>query len=414
MSIFNVVAIFVTIVALASFLNFRYIKLPSTVGLMVIGLSLSLITIALNGLGVEIGAYAHRFFSSINFSETLMQGMLSYLLFAGALRINLSDLAEEGITVAVLATIGVIASTFIVGTALYFALNLVTISLSYPYCLVFGALISPTDPVAVLAIVKSMNVPKSLATRIAGESLFNDGVGVVVFTIALSIAVEGGSVSAGHVGLLFAEEALGGVLFGLLIGWLAFLLLREVDNYSVEILLTLALVTGGYALALTIHTSGPIAIVVAGLVVGNQGRAFAMSERTRKNLDTFWELIDEFLNAVLFMWIGLEVLVLSYTWSHLLIGLMAIPVVLAARFISVSSAINVLRIKRQFSRGTIPVLTWGGLRGGISIAMALSVASGGPRDVIVAVTYTVVIFSILVQGLTVKKVLPHVAEPESG
>lgn len=410
MSFFNVVAIFVTIVALASFINFRYIKLPSTVGLMVIGLSLSLVMIALNAIGIEIQSYAMRFFSAINFSEALMQGMLSYLLFAGALRIDLSDLKQEGITVAVLATVGVIASTFIVGTALYFALKLVTISLSYPYCLVFGALISPTDPVAVLAILRSLRAPKALATRIAGESLFNDGVGVVIFTITLSIAVRGGSVHIGHVGLLFAEEAVGGALFGLVIGWLAFLLLRQVDNYTVEILLTLALVTGGYALARTIHTSGPIAIVVAGLVVGNQGRAFAMSERTRKNLDTFWELIDEFLNAVLFMWIGLDVLVLSYTWSHLLIGLMAIPVVLAARFVSVSSMINLLRFQRQFSRGTIPVLTWGGLRGGISIAMALSLSSGPARDVIVAITYTVVIFSILVQGLTVKRLLPDTAE----
>jgi CPA1 family monovalent cation:H+ antiporter len=260
----------------------------------------------------------------------------------------------------------------------------------------------------VLGILKSANAPKTLETKIAGESLFNDGMAVVVFIVLLGIATGGHDVTAGHIALLFVEEAIGGVVFGFAIGWLAYLMLKQVDNYQVEILLTLALVMGGYALASAIHTSGPIAVVVAGLLIGNQGRMLAMSEHTREHLDTFWELIDEILNAVLFVLIGLEVLVLPFTQDVLLASLALIPLVLAARFVSVGLPINLLRLSREFTPGAVKILTWGGLRGGVSVALALSLPPGDPRDIILAITYTIVVFSIVVQGLTIGKLVKSV------
>ena len=407
MSIFSVIAVLITIVAIASYINHRYIKLPTTVGLMVIALGLSLGLIGLGAVGVDIETPAQEFLGQIDFGEALMKGMLSFLLFAGALKININDLAKQKLIIGTLATGGVVASTFIIGTAIYFAASLLDLTLPYIYCLVFGALISPTDPVAVLSILKSVEAPKTLKTKIAGESLFNDGIGVVVFTLLVGTAVGGGagSTSIGHIIALFAEEAIGGVAFGLLIGWVAYRLIKNVDNYTVEVLITLALVTGGYALAHSIHTSGPIAIVVAGLLIGNHGRAFGMSESTRDHLDKFWELIDEILNAVLFVLIGLEILILAFTWNYLVLGLIAIPVVLGARFASVWSAINLLKFRREFSRNATAILTWGGLRGGISIAMALSLAPSATKDMIVSITYVVVVFSILVQGLTISKLV---------
>ncbi len=405
MTIFNIIAVFVTIAALLSYINHRFVKLPSTIGLMMIALALSLVLIGLGKLGLGIEEYAGQFLSRVDFSETLMKGMLSFLLFAGALKINLEDLAEQKYIVGGLATVGVIASTFMVGTALYFALMLLGVSLSYIYCLVFGALIAPTDPVAVLAILKSARVPRGIETKIAGESLFNDGVGVVVFLVLVGIATEAGSADIGGAILLFLREAVGGIVLGFAIGWAAYQLLKNVDDYSVEILITLALVCGGYALAATIHTSGPIAIVVAGLLIGNHGRMYAMSDVTRDNLDTFWELIDETLNAVLFVWIGLEILVLTFTWDHLWAGLVAVPLSLLARFLAVSSFVGLLRFRRKFSQNAIRILTWGGLRGGISIALALSLAAGDARNLIVGITYVVVVFSILIQGSTVKRLV---------
>jgi CPA1 family monovalent cation:H+ antiporter len=405
MSVFDIIATFITIAALLSYLNYRLVRLPSAIGLMVIALAMSLGLIGLGKLGFGIEEQARQFLEPIDFSETLMKGMLSFLLFAGALKINLEDLTQQKYIVGSLATLGVVASTFMVGTGLYFALGWLNLSLDYIYCLIFGALIAPTDPVAVLSILKSVKAPKSLETKIAGESLFNDGVGVVVFLVLVGLATGGETASIGSVLGLFAAEALGGIAFGLAIGWLAYQLLKNVDDYSVEILITLALVCGGYALASAIHTSGPISIVVAGLMIGNHGRLYAMSDVTRDNLDTFWELIDEILNAVLFAWIGLEILVLTFSWSHLAAGLIAIPLVLVARFVSVSSFVGLLKFRRKFSDNAIKILTWGGLRGGISIAMALSLATGESRDLIVSTTYVVVVFSILVQGSTIHRLV---------
>ncbi|MCD6163400.1 MAG: sodium:proton antiporter [candidate division Zixibacteria bacterium] len=402
---FGIIAILISAAAVSSYINHRFIKLPTTIGLMVIGLSMSLAVVLLSVLGVDFRSSIGGFLEQIDFSEALMKGMLSFLLFAGALKINLNDLASQKFIIGALATFGVVAATFIIGTALFFILKLINLAIPYSYCLVFGALISPTDPVAVLAILKTVKVPKSLATKIAGESLFNDGIGVVVFIVMAGIAASGGSVSAGHVALLLVQEALGGVVFGLLLGWIVYRLLKSVDDHSVEVLLTLALVCGGYALAMSLHISGPIAIVVAGLLIGNYGRQFAMSDSTRDHLDKFWELIDEILNAVLFILIGFEVLVLSFTMDYFIVGLIAIPVTLAARFISVWLAITVLKFKREFTRNVVLILTWGGLRGGISIALALSLSAGQARDLIVSITYIIVVFSILVQGLTIKSVL---------
>lgn len=406
MSVYTAGAVFICIAAMASYLNYRFLKLPATIGLMVISLSVSLVMILLHVVGVDIESYADSFLSGVNFSETLMQGMLSFLLFAGALKINVNDLEKEKFIITLLATAGVVVSTFVVGTAMWLVFKLLTVNLPYLYCLLFGALISPTDPVAVLALLKTANAPKSIATKIAGESLFNDGIGVVVFITLLSLAAGGGHETGfGEVATLLVREALGGALFGLAVGYVAYLLLKDVDDYIVEVLITLALVVGGYALAMALHLSGPIAIVVAGLLIGNHGRRFAMSEHTRHHLDTFWELIDEILNAVLFVWIGLEVLILAFTVDALVAGLIAIPVVLAARLLNVWAAVSSLKLLRDFSKNAIAILTWGGLRGGISIALALTIPVGQMRDIILSITYVVVVFSILVQGLTIEKLI---------
>jgi len=327
--------------------------------------------------------------------------MLSFLLFAGALHVDLSELSKQRGVIITLATAGVVGATFIIGGLSWYAFGLAGLDIPFIYCLLFGALISPTDPIAVLGILKQSHVPKSLEAKIAGESLFNDGMAVVVFLVLVRFAAGGIEVSAGDVLLLFAQEAIGGVLFGLAAGAITYWMLKSVDNYQVEVLLTLALVTGGYALAEMLHLSAPIAIVCAGLLIGNHGRTLAMSDKTRGHLDTFWELVDEVLNAVLFVLIGLEVLALVYDQKYLLAGLLAIPIVLLARFITVGIPITVMRRFRNFSPRAIQILTWGGLRGGISVALALSLPPSDIRNALVVITYVVVIFSILVQGLTI-------------
>lgn len=405
MTVWQTIALLITLTALFSFSNHRFIRLPTTIGVMLIALMLSLSLIGLSKLGFGIEAAAESLLNQIDFNEALMQGMLSFLLFAGALHINLGDLARQRLVIGVLATLGVLISTLLVGTAVYFVSGWLDLGLPYAFCLLFGALISPTDPIAVLGILKSARVPKSLEIKVAGESLFNDGIGVVVFIVLYEIAVGRREVSFPHIGSLFLMEAVGGIVLGLILGWVAYRMLKSVDNYQVEVLITLALVMGGYSLATALHTSGPIAIVVAGLLIGNQGRSFAMSESTREHLDTFWELVDEILNAVLFVLIGLEVLVLSFRGEYLLAGLIAIPLVLLVRFISVGLPVIILRRWREFTPGAIRIMTWGGLRGGISVALALSLPAGSQRDLLLTMTYIVVIFSILVQGVTIKSVV---------
>ncbi len=344
-----------------------------------------------------------------------MQWMLGFLLFAGALHIDINELTEERFPVAILATIGVASCTTLVGGVSYLLFHAVGLDIPLLYCLLFGALISPTDPIAVLGILRQVDAPRSLRVKMAGESLFNDGIGVVVFLVLLDIAVGGHDLSMTSAIWLFFLEAVGGIAYGLAIGYLAYLMLKSVDNYQVEVLITLALVMGGYTLAQELHTSGPLAMVVAGLMIGNRGRALAMSETTREHLDTFWELLDEILNAVLFVLIGFELLILTLKAPYLIAGLLAIPTVLLSRFLSVGLPMSFLRVRRGTSPGAhaVKVLTWGGLRGGISVALALSLPAGAERDALVVVTYVVVAFSIIVQGLSFGPLLKRLYRSES-
>jgi CPA1 family monovalent cation:H+ antiporter len=406
MDLFDIIAILLSLSALFSYINYRYIRLPTTIGLMLIALVMSLLLIVLGKLGLgtatdKAALLLHR----IDFDKTVLHGLLSFLLFAGALHVNINDLRQHKRIIGTLAVGGVILSTVIVGVLIWVVFTLLGLDIPLQYALLFGALISPTDPIAVMGILKTAGVPKSLEIKIVGESLFNDGVGVVLFIAILELATGGQGIGAGEILLLFLKEAVGGLLLGLAAGMLAYWMLKQVNNYQVEIMITLALVTGGYALADLLHLSGPIAVVVAGLLIGNHGRHLAMSEKTRDHLDTFWQLLDEILNAILFVLIGLEVLVLPYTPEFLISGLIAIPVVLLARFISVAIPVQVLQSLREFTPNAVQIMTWGGLRGGISVALALSLPHGADRDVIVTVTYTVVVFSILVQGLTIGRLI---------
>ncbi len=405
MSVFQIIAILISLTAIFSYLNYRYFELPATIGVMLIALFMSLALMGAGHFAPWLHDAAVRLTRQVDFNDALMQGMLCFLLFAGALHINLSDLADQRGVIATLAVAGVVISMFVYGTLIYLALAWLGLELSYVWCLLFGALISPTDPVAVIGILKGAKVPHSLEVQIAGESLFNDGIGIVAFIVMREIAVAGEHASAAHIGQLFIEEAAGGAAFGFVIGWLVFRLLKSVDNYRVEVMLTLALVMGGYALASALHISGPIAIVVAGLFIGNHGREFAMSDITRRNLDAFWELIDEILNALLFVLIGLEVLVLTFTRDLLFGGLLAIPAILFARWVSVIGPVSVIRYWREFTPGTVSIMTWGGLRGGISVALALSLPASHEREIVLAVTYVIVVFSILVQGLSLGRVV---------
>ncbi len=406
MNLLDVTAIIISITAALAYLNYRYLRLPPTIGVMVLALSTSLMAVIAAKLGADWLLQSQQtLIGAIDFDETLMHGMLSFLLFAGALHVNLNELMEKKWIIGTMATFSVVASTFIVGGLAYGLFEWLGIAVPLIYCLVFGALISPTDPIAVLGILKTAGTPKSLETKITGESLFNDGIAVVVFIVLADIATGEQQPTVANIAVLFFTEAVGGALFGLALGGVIYALLKRVDQYQVEILLTLALVMGGYSAATALHLSGPVAIVVAGLMIGNHGRLLAMSARTREHLDRFWELLDEILNAVLFALIGMEVVLLTFYGSYFIAGILAIPLVLLARFICVAVPVTALKRVQNFSPGAIPIMTWGGLRGGISVALALSLPPGPEREAILAVTYIVVVFSILVQGLTVGRVV---------
>jgi CPA1 family monovalent cation:H+ antiporter len=405
MDILTIISILISLSAVFSFINYRYFRLPRTIGLMLFALVLSIALIVVGRFGWDIGEQARMLIQRIDFNRLLLQGMLGFLLFAGALHVEANELLRHKWIIFLLATAGTVLSTLLVGILTWQIFRLIGPEMPLIYCLLFGALISPTDPVAVLGILKELKVPKSIETQMAGEALFNDGVGVVLFIVLARIADGDPGTSLGQSALLFAKEAFGGILIGLAIGWIAYQMLKRVDNYQVEVLITLGLVMGGYDLAYTLHTSGPLAIVAAGLLIGNQGRAFAMSETTRKNLDTFWELIDEILNAVLFILIGIEVLVLEVSFHYFLAGLIVIPLVLLVRLVSVGIPFGLLGLQMAYRRNAVKTLTWGGLRGGIAVALALSIAPGPQRGIIIFITYMVVVFSIVVQGLTIKKML---------
>ena len=460
-NLFETSAILIALVAVLGYINAKFLKLPATIGLMILAMLTSLALFVVGSLSPQFADNLNMVISGIDFNEALMHGMLGYLLFAGALHVNLNDLKQQKWIIAILATVGVLATTCIVGLMMWWVTGWLGLEIKLIYCLLFGSLIAPTDPIAVLAILKTLGAPKSLETKITGESLFNDGVGVVVFIALLGVAglsahpspKTGGptfvydthvraaadqtqtntaqkiivattaeqhadkeahaNVDFASVGLLFLKEAGGGAVFGLALGLLGYLMMRSLDEYKTEIMISLAMVTGGYALCTALHISGPIAMVVAGLFIGNHGRALAMSDTTRHNLDLFWELVDEILNAVLFVLIGIEVLVVTFKGTYVYAGLIAIPVVLLARLLSVGGAVQVVKLvrKRVFTSHAVKVLTWGGLRGGISVALALSLTNmleqtgdstaAASGDLILTMTYVVVVFSIVLQGLTV-------------
>ena len=416
----GLIAILISLSAFFMYVNYRYIKLPETIGIMILSLCCSLIIIFIKAIGLSDFESIIKVVQEIDFEKTLMQGMLSFLLFAGALHVNINDLSKQKWIILVLATIGVVSSTLLVGSITYIIITYFNVfDASYSlliYCMLFGALISPTDPISVLGILKEAKAPKTLETKITGESLFNDGVGVVVFMVIAQMLPSGDHSSHGEVNPigLFAQEAIGGIIFGFIIGWIFYKLLKSVDNYSLEILLTLSLVTGGYYLAGLLHISGPIAMVVAGLLIGNHGKMFAMSDTTHKQLFSFWELIDEFLNAVLFMLMGMVIISFSFNVSAILLGITLIVIVLFIRYLCIASTIDIFRsFKRSFTKGAAFIMTWGGLRGGISVAMALSLPESEYRDVFLLITYIIVLFSIIGQGLTVKPLIKYFLKDEN-
>lgn len=400
-------SIFLSITAILAYVNHRFLKLPPTIGVMVASLVLSLIVIGLNAIGFDqgINEYEKTLLGSIDFSSVLMQGMLSMLLFAGAMHVDISELKAYKWQVALLAIVGTVLSTLIVGFGLWYFLPFMGINLPLIYCLLFGALISPTDPIAVMGILKTSGAPKNLELVISGESLFNDGVGVVIFSLLLGALASGVTPTFGQGFELFMHEAVGGIFYGLVLGYITFRMIRSIDNYQVEVMLTLASVLGGYALASHLHVSGPLAMVVNGLIIGNGGRNFAMSPITRKYVDLFWELIDEILNAVLFVLIGMEVVIIAFDQNIILAGVAVFALTLVARAITVGAPVNLLYRRFNLPKGSGTVLTWGGLRGGISVALALSLPNGVEKDIILSLTYFVVLCSIIGQGLSVGKVI---------
>ncbi|MCC6242831.1 MAG: sodium:proton antiporter [Gemmatimonadaceae bacterium] len=410
MTPFDLLAALTTLTAAFAYVNFRWIRLPTTIGLMFIALLGSVGLLLLGRFGIVDLSTLTAFVNAIDFDVTLLNGVLGAMLFAGALHVDIGELRAERLLIFVLSTIGVALSTAIVGGGAFLLTSWLGIPVPFIWCLVFGALISPTDPIAVGAILRTAGVPRELQATITGESLFNDGVGVVVFLALVGIA-GGVAPSALHIAELFAVEAVGGCVFGGALGWITTRLLSRVDDYQVEILLTLAVTTGGFLLANHLHLSGALAMVVAGLYIGSTGRVVAMSQTTQHRLDDFWELVDEFLNAMLFVLIGVEVVIVEFTPASGKAGLLAIPMVLLARLLSTGLPLVVIRTFRPVPAGAWPILTWSGLRGGISIALALALPASAFRSTLITMTYVVVCFSILVQGLTVQSVVRRALRP---
>ncbi|QJE02596.1 sodium:proton antiporter [Massilia forsythiae] len=408
----ELVPILIVITAVIAWFNARFLKLPSTIGVMTAALVLSAAMLALDHAGYgRLRELATELFGTIDFSEVLMQGMLSMLLFAGALQVDLHSLARYRWQVGLLAVFGTVVAALLIGLGLYHLLPLVGLALPLPFCMVFGALIAPTDPISVTGLLHKMKAPPNLSTVIAGESLFNDGVGIVVFTVMAAVATQHQVPDAGHTALLLVREGVGGLAYGLVLGWITYQMLKSIDSYQEEVLLTLALVVGGYGLAHVLGVSGPLAMVAAGILIGNLGRRKAMSDTTRQHVDQFWELLDSMLNAVLFVLIGFEALVLPFSGTLLAAGAVAVAVTLAARLLSAGLPVALLGRHSGLPQGAWQVLTWGGLRGGISVALALSLPASAQRDALVTITYLVVVFSVLVQGLSVERLVRKVVNP---
>lgn len=403
MQLFHLFSVLIVLSALFAYINHRILKLPNSIGLMMVSLVFSLTILMTGNIVPAFKSIIIEHLSHVNFSELLLEGMLSFMLFAGAIHIKYEDLKSEKLSILLFSSVSVLISTFMIGFSTFYILGLFDIKVQLIHALLFGALISPTDPIAVLSILKSAKISKSLETKIAGESLFNDGVAVVVFMTLLQISKSDFQVEAFSVMKIFGQEAIGGILLGIAIGWLGFKLIASIDNYQVEVLLTLAIVMGGYTLAHFIHVSGPLAMVAAGLITGNHGKDFGMSDITNEYIDKFWELVDEILNALLFVLIGLELLVIRTDKSIVLISVLLIIVGLLTRYISVWTPSLLIRLKEKITQKTLYILTWGGLRGGISIALALSIPEQFNKDIWVTITFVIVCFSILVQGLTIGK-----------
>lgn len=414
LSAFDLIAILLVLTAAFGWINHRFIRLPHTIGLLVMGLGASLVLIGVELAFPDVLLYEDLagIIRQIDFQATVLNGMLAFLLFAGSLHVNLSALRDRALTVGSMATVGIVISTAVVGIGFWFAAGALGVPMPFAWALVFGALISPTDPIAVLSTLKAVRVPETLEIDMTGESLFNDGVGVVIFTVLMAAAASTGSggIDLLHIGELFFIEALGGAVFGLFCGYVAYRAMRAIDDYPIEVLISLALVTGTYALAAKLHLSGPIAVVVAGLLIGNRGPHDALSDETQRYLFGFWGLIDEILNSVLFLLIGLEVLVLRLDPSFGWLAAITVPLVLSARLFAVALPVLALSATHTFVRGTIPVLTWGGLRGGISVALALSLPEVPEKSVILSATYAVVLFTIIVQGLSLRALVERVVD----
>lgn len=410
MELYYSLSVLIVLAAFFAYLNVRFLKLPSTIGVMVIAMAVSIFLVIFGKVFPDTLLRISNLIHGFDFTELLMGAMLNFLLFAGAIHINLKDLREQRAPIMVFSTVSVIISTFVVGTLVYF-IPIADLNIPYIYCLLFGALISPTDPVAVLSILKDAKVRKSLETKIAGESLFNDGVAVVVFAVLLQLAQDPSQdITPLHVAWLFVKEAGGGFVLGIVLGVTASRALRKIDDYKVSVLITLSVVMGGYLIARELHISGPLTMVIAGLIIGNFKRRFSMSAITKDYLDKFWELNDEILNAVLFLFIGFELLVIKNINEYWYPGFACIGLVLFARFISIWIPTTFIPFKEKFSRGTIKILVWGGLRGGVSIALALSMNDGPYKETIIAITYFVVVFSIIVQGLSIGKLSAKILE----
>ncbi|WP_339883987.1 sodium:proton antiporter [Polaribacter vadi] len=412
MDAYLIATILIFLSAIFGYINVRFLKMPNTIGLMIITIVFTLIILLISVFDSTLLDIEKSIISSIDFKTILLDEMLSFLLFAGALHTNFEQLKIQRWPILLFSTLGVLTSTFLVGIAMFFILQLLNFEVNFIYCLLFGALISPTDPIAVLGILKKANVPKKLETKIVGESLFNDGVGVVVFLTIFQIAKSGvENTTAADVFQLFGQEVLGGIALGALLGWVSYRLLKTIDDYDIEVIITLAVVMGGTVIAHKLHLSAPLAIVTAGLIIGNDTvRSATMSENTEKYVDKFWELLDILLNAILFVLIGMEMLLLVFEGKFVIAGLIAIPVVLACRYISLFLPINIFKKKLDFVPKTNLIMTWGGLRGGISIALALGLTSDMHRDLFLVITYVVVVFSIIVQGLTVGSLVKKLKE----
>ena len=417
----DIPAILLILATIFGAINYKFVRLPHTIGLMIVALvaSLSLIALDLTFPSLGMSILVNKFLGNIDFNVTLMQGMLSFLLFAGALHVDLDQLLENKWTILAFASIGVLVSSFVIGGGFWLISGAVGLSLPFLVCLLLGVMVSPTDPVAVLGVLKTLQVPSPLKAKIAGESLFNDGVAVVLFSVLVSLVFGNGgeegletSFQLTSVIWLLTKEALGGLFLGLISGFIAFWLLRQIDDYVLEVLITLALVTGAYSIALHLHLSGPIAMVIAGLLIGNQGTSLAMSETTRMHVETFWELVDEILNSVLFLLIRLKIVFLlqhsSYEIAYpLLIGLFVAITLLSlfARFLAIALPVQIKSLNSEVNPGTVPILTWAGIRGGVSVALALSLPSSSESELLLFVTYLVVLFSVAIQGLTIENVI---------